>query len=274
MSRIIVYSDLDGCLLDAASYSFEAAHVALSMIRRLGAALVLVSSKTRAEMEPLRVRLSPLHPFIVENGGALYVPKGYFPFPIKDSISNGNYDVLAIGTPYLLLRAALKEIGRDLGYRLQGFGDLSVEEVARVTGLSAAEALLAMEREYDEPFVVDGPEIEWNRLQKAAQGRGLQCTRGGRFYHLMGSNDKGVASLVLMECYRRLAREEGGGVVTIGLGDSLNDLPMLALMDHPILVQKPDRSYDPDVQLPHLIRAVGVGPVGWNRSLTDLLPTL
>jgi mannosyl-3-phosphoglycerate phosphatase len=49
---------------------------------------------------------------------------------------------------------------------------------------------------------------------------------------------------------------------------------MLAVVDHPILVQRPDRSYDPDVQLPHLIRAVGVGPVGWNRSLIDLLPTL
>jgi mannosyl-3-phosphoglycerate phosphatase len=45
-------------------------------------------------------------------------------------------------------------------------------------------------------------------------------------------------------------------------------------MDYPILVQKPDGSYDPGVQLPHLIRAVGVGPVGWNRSLMDLLPTL
>jgi mannosyl-3-phosphoglycerate phosphatase len=90
----------------------------------------------------------------------------------------------------------------------------------------------------------------------------------------MGSNDKGAASLVLMDCYRRLAREKGERVVTIGIGDSLNDLPMLAQVDYPILVQKPDRSYDPNVQLPHLIRAVGVGPVGWNRSLMDLLPTL
>ena len=116
--------------------------------------------------------------------------------------------------------------------------------------------------------------IAWSDLVKAAEARGLQCTRGGRFYHLMGSNDKGIASRRLMGWYKRLAQAEGQDLVTIGIGDSLNDLAMLAVVDHPVLVQKPDRSYDPDVQLPHLIRAVGVGPVGWNRSLMDLLPTL
>ncbi|MBI4002836.1 MAG: HAD-IIB family hydrolase [Nitrospira defluvii] len=274
MRRIIIFTDLDGSLLDASNYSFDAAKDALSAIHRLGAALILVSSKTRSEMEPLRLRLNHLHPFIVENGGALCIPKGYFPFPIDDSTPNGEYDVVAIGAPYATLRAALKEIGQALGCRLQGFGDLSVEEVAQLTGLSSADALLATRREYDEPFVVVGDEIAWSRLLKAAEARGLQCTRGGRFYHLMGSNDKGIASQRLMGWYRHLAQADGQGLVTIGIGDSLNDLPMLAVTDYPILVQKPDRSYDPDVQLPHLIRAVGVGPVGWNRSLMDLLPTL
>ena len=274
MRRIIIFTDLDGSLLDATSYSFDAAKEALSLIEALGAALILVSSKTRAEMEPLRLRLNDLQPFIVENGGALFVPKGYFPFPIEGATHNGEYEVVVIGEPYDALRAALREIGQELGCRLQGFGDLSIEDIARLTELSVADATLATQREYDEPFVVTEGEIAWSRLVKAAETRGLQCTRGGRFYHLMGSNDKGIASQRLMAWYRRLARHDGQGMVTIGIGDSLNDLPMLRVVDCPILVQKPDRSYDPDVQLPHLIRADGVGPVGWNRSLMDLLPTL
>ncbi len=274
MPRIIIFTDLDGSLLDATTYSFDAAKAALSVIQRLGAALILVSSKTRAEMEPLRLRLNYFHPFIVENGGALCIPKGYFPFPIDDSTANREYEVVAIGESYGTLRAALKQIGQELGSRLQGFGDLSVEEVARLTGLSSADAVLATQREYDEPFVVVGDEIAPSRLLKATEARGLQCTRGGRFYHLMGSNDKGIASQRLMGWYRRLTQHDGQGLITIGIGDSLNDLPMLAVVDYPILVQKQDFSYDPDVQLPHLIRADGVGPVGWNRSLMDLLPTL
>lgn len=274
MQRIIIYTDLDGSLLDAATYSFDAAKPALSALHKLGAALIFVSSKTRAEIEPLRHRLNHLHPFIVENGGALYVPKGYFSFAIDATAPGEKYDVVALGTPYVHLRIALKKMSQDLGCHLRGMGDCSIEEVTKLTGLSLDEASLATEREYDEPFMVVGTECSWSRLQKAAEAQGLQCTRGGRFYHLMGANDKGIASRRLMSWYRRLEQKDGRPAVSIGIGDSLNDLPMLAAVDYPILVQKPDYSYDPDVQLPHLIRALGVGPVGWNRSLMDLLPTL
>ncbi len=274
MHRILIFTDLDGTLLDASTYSHAAAAEALAAIQHRGATLILVSSKTRAELEPLRLRLNNHHPFIVENGGALYIPNGTFPFPLEESIHRDAYQVLHLGIPYPQLRAALKGIRQDLGCRLQGFGDLTLEEVAQLTGLSPADTRLAMQREHDEPFVIEGDGLAWQDLLAAADRRGLRCTRGGRFYHLMGANDKGIASQRLIEWYGRLGRNEGQPLVTVGLGDSLNDLPMLEVVDYPILVQKPGGSYDPDVQLPHLIRAEGVGPVGWNRSLIDLLPTL
>lgn len=274
MGRIVIFTDLDGSLLDATTYSYEAAEQALAAIQQQGAPLILVSSKTRSEIEPLRLRLDNHHPFIVENGGALFIPRGYFPFPVGHAMTNGDYQIIEIGTPYAMLRTALKKIGEILGCRLRGFGDLSVEEVARLTGLSPADALLAKQREYDEPFVIEKRVIAWSDLLRAADTQGLRCTKGGRFYHLMGSNDKGTASKLLAQYYRQLAQVEGHSLTTIGLGDSLNDLPLLATVDYPILVQKPDRSYDPNVHLPHLIRADGIGPVGWNRSLIDLLPTL
>ncbi len=272
--RILILTDLDGSLLDTTTYSYEAATNALSAIQTMGAVLILVSSKTRSEMEPLRLRLDNHHPFIVENGGALFIPKGSFSFPLEQAAPSGDYEVVEIGIPYARLRTALKEISQELGCRLQGFGDLSLEEVSQLTGLSPADTLLATRREYDEPFVVEGNGVAWNRLLAAAEARRLRCTRGGRFYHLTGGNDKGIASRWLIAWYTRRAQQEGDTLITIGIGDSLNDLPMLAAVDYPILVRKPDGSYDPDVQLPHLTRAEGVGPVGWNRSLMDLLPTL
>lgn len=273
-AHILILTDLDGSLLDASTYSYEAATEALSAIQRIGASLLLASSKTRAEMEPLRLRLGNHDPFIVENGGALFIPKGSFPFQLEQATLRGDYEVVEIGTPYARLRMALKEIGLDLGCRLRGFGDLSLEEVSQLTGLSAPEALLAVQREYDEPFIVQPDAIAWNSLLTAAARRGLRCTRGGRFYHLMGENDKGVASRRLIAWYERRAQQEGRPLITVGIGDSLNDLPMLEAVMYPILVRKPDGSYDQDVQLPHLARADGVGPVGWNRSLIDLLPAL
>ena len=43
----------------------------------------------------------------------------------------------------------------------------------------------------------------------------------------------------------------------VGIGDSLNDATLLAMVDYPILVQKPDGSYDPDIHLTGMIRAAG-----------------
>jgi mannosyl-3-phosphoglycerate phosphatase len=267
----VIFTDLDGSLLDATSYSYEAANRALARIASSRTPLILVSSKTRAEMEPLRSDLGLQEPFIVENGGAVFIPVGYFPFSIDDAVIRRVYQVLELGTPYADLRAALLEIGRGMPAQLKGFGDMTVEEVAAQTGLSPAEARLAKQREFDEPFLSTAGVLTLEQLRAPVEARGLRCTRGGRFYHLMGANDKGVASLRLIEAYRRLAKERGRTIVTIGIGDSLNDLPMLQVVDRPVLVRRPDGSHDPDVTLPNLIRARGIGPVGWNEAVLDLV---
>ncbi len=267
----IIFTDLDGSLLDADSYSYEAASGALGRVADSQTALILVSSKTRAEMEPLRDRLRLRTPFIVENGGAIFIPIAYFPFSAEGSFSCGPYRVIEIGVPYADLRVALKAISGDVAARLKGFGDMTVEEVAESTGLSPADAQLAKRREYDEPFLVAGNGLTLRQLQGTAEAKGLRCTKGGRFFHLMGHNDKGRATLRLIELYRRLARDRGHAIVTIGIGDSLNDLPMLQVVDRPVLVQKPGGGYDPDIELPGLIRAPGIGPAGWNHAVLDLL---
>ena len=78
--RLLVFTDLDGTLLDHESYSFEPALPALAVLKEKNIPLVLCTSKTRAEIELFRIQLKNIHPFISENGGAIFVPKGnYFP---------------------------------------------------------------------------------------------------------------------------------------------------------------------------------------------------
>ncbi len=91
---------------------------------------------------------------------------------------------------------------------------------------------------------------------------------------MTGATDKGQACRRLIDCYRRRHDERSADVKTIGIGDSPNDLSMLAVVDHPVVVQKPDGSYDPSIHLPNLIHAPGIGPVGWNRAVLDLLRRL
>lgn len=263
----VLFTDLDGTLLDHETYSWDAAKPALNRLEERNIPWVLCSSKTRAEMEPLRHGMSHRHPFVVENGGGILIPPGYFTVPFIAHRIAGAYQAIELGTPYPLLRTALGEIALETGVILRGFGEMEPEEIARRTGLSAEEAERAKAREYDEPFILEGTPKQQQTVLERIASKGFRWTRGGRFYHLTGENDKGRAVKILSEIYRR----QFGLILTIGLGDGLNDLPLLAAVDRPILVQRPDGSYENAVSLPGLERAEGIGPAGWNRAVLRLL---
>ena len=271
--QYVVFSDLDGMLPDAGTASWEAAAPALEALRAHGIPLVLVSSKTRAELEPLRRRLRHSDPFIVENGAAVFVPQGLFTFPLTRVRSRSSYHVIELGLPYHMLRDVLKQIEDAVETPLHGFGDLSVEEITDITGLCRTEATLAKMREYDEPFLLEGPETVVEAVRRQIVARGLRCTKAGRFFHLTGDNDIGEAAALLVQCYEReqRVRFQSRQVKSVGIGNSIHDVPLLAVVDHPILMQQSDGSFDSEVLLPRLARMRGMGPSGWNDAVLKLL---
>lgn len=265
-SHLLIFTDLDGTLLDQETYSFEAALPALQALREKNIPLIICTSKTRAEIEWFRSELNNTHPFISENGGAIFVPHKYFFFDFPFTRKDSEYAIIELGTPYENLREAFAKMKARFPSILKGFGDLSIQEVADLCGLSHSQALLAQKREYDEPFILKDEAVE-EKVRMMARTLNLQTSRGGRFYHLMGRNDKGKAVLLLRDLYAKTKSH----LKTIGLGDSLNDLPMLEAVDYPILVQKPGGAYDPSIQLENLIFAQGEGPKGWCDAVLKLV---
>jgi mannosyl-3-phosphoglycerate phosphatase len=132
--------------------------------------------------------------------------------------------------------------------------------------LDRAEAELAKERDFDEPFTFEGTEEETRRLFEAITARGFHYTKG-EFFHLLGDTDKGRAVSVLMNLYAK----EFGEVTTVALGDSPNDIPMLELVDCPIIVQRPNETYAISRNIPSLRRIDGIGAAGWNKAIFELL---
>jgi mannosyl-3-phosphoglycerate phosphatase len=257
---LLIVTDLDGTLLDERTYSFEPARPALAALERRGAGLVLASSKSRAEMEPLAGELG-LHPaLIVENGGAILVPR-----------AGGGYEAIARGAERATLVRALAEIGREAGASPRGFASWTPEAVVRLTGLTLEAARRALERQYDEPFLLED-ETRAAAVAAAAERRGLRVMRGGRFFHLTGATDKGQALLELMD---RLAPGEGlsGAPATVGLGDAANDLPLLLAVERPIVMPRRDGRLDPELAraLTGAEVAPEPGPAGWNAAVLTVL---
>jgi mannosyl-3-phosphoglycerate phosphatase len=268
--RILVFTDLDGTLLDHQAYSFEPARPALRLLRESGIPLIICTSKTRAEVQEIRAALGNTDPFVVENGGAIFVPQGYFSSDLPASRRDSRYLVIEMGTPYSCILSVFSRMKVPLAGRLRGFSDLSVEEVARLTGLSDEAAAWAKKREYDEPFLLDDPQADLDIVKGIAESAGLSLTQG-RFFHLTGDNDKGRAVSVVKDMY---AQTDGVTPRTIGLGDSPNDLPLLENVDFPVLVQKPGGRYEPSIRLDNLILAPGEGPIGWCTAVCELVERL
>ncbi len=266
--RIIVFTDLDGTLLRYPDYSFEEALPALKKLRGKGVPLIICSSKTRKEIEYYREKLKNNHPFISENGGGVFVPEGYFSGETMDGIegeTTGGYILLRLGARYEDLRRCVREL-REEGYKLQGFGDMSPEDIMELTGLPEEQAVMSKMRDFDEPFLCTDKAEKISLLFKRIKEKGYRYTKG-RYFHIMGNSDKGRAVSFLVKLYRR----EFGDIVTVALGDSLNDLPMLKGVDYPVLVQKQDGCYEDNIVADNLICAEGVGPAGWNRAVLTLI---
>ena len=264
----IVFTDLDGSLMNHTDYSIEGARRALGVLHSAGIPLVVCTSKTRAELERLLGQISPDSPFVAENGGGVFFPPACSDWIIPDARSLGNLRCISLGAPYAAIRSFMERVGERFGAR--GFADMDVEEISHLTGLGLDDAALARMREFTEPFVLEREEC-LPLLEREAAASGLAITKGGRFYHCMGRGaDKGAAVRLVMDI---VERNLGTDLVSIAAGDSHNDLSMLASVDIPVLIPHEDGSLE-DVDLPGLVKADHPGSRGFNDAVMRILETL
>ena len=235
---VVVFSSLDAALLDSHACSSDATK-ALELLASEGIPLVFCSSKTRAQLELIHQEIGISHPFISENGAAVFVPSGYFDFEVPNARDIAGYRAVEFGKAYADVVKALHRAAERLRINVIGFNNMSVEEVAVDCHLSLLQARLAKLREYDEPFrILESDVRARNRLAKALQAANLACTSHGRYEHVGAPVDPEIGVNFLCTLYRRAF----GSVFTVGLGDNLNDAPLLRRVDIPLIVDGDERA--------------------------------
>ena len=243
---LLVFSDLDGTLLDHHDYSWSAAKPGLHRLAQLGAGVVLASSKTAAEIRPLQRDMGQsAMPAIVENGAGILWP----------GASDDEQD------DYPRLRALLADLPRGF----TGFGDMTDNQVAQITGLSTAQAAAARQRKFSEPGLWTGSDADLTQFLTQAQAAGLHARQGGRFLTLSFGKTKADA---MRDVIRQLRPTR-----TIALGDAPNDLEMIAAADHGVVIANP---HGPDIPpFPasveeRILRTENSGPQGWSDAILTL----
>ncbi len=249
----LVFSDLDGTLLDHDSYDWTPAAALLTRLTAAGIPVCLASSKTAAEMVPLRAEMGlGAAPMICENGAGV----------VRDA---GAGDQSA----YLRLRAALEALPAEMRTPFDGFGDMGPARIADVTGLDPAAARAAAERCFSEPGIWSGDEASLAAFFRALEAQGIAARRGGRFLTLSFGGTKADRMGEIAGHY--------GQPTTIALGDAPNDREMLETADYGIIIANPHGAALPEMAGEadgRIRRSRASGPYGWSDALTALLSDL
>jgi mannosyl-3-phosphoglycerate phosphatase len=249
----LIFTDLDGTLLNHETYEFSEAKVMLDFIRKNDIPLIIVTSKTKDEVIDLQKKLNISYPFVIENGAGIFIPK------------DKEYELIALGKTYKTTITAFKKYSKT--FPLKGFYQMSDDEVASLTELFVEKANLARKRTFSEPFILED-ETKLDELKSVVLEDGFDIVKGGRFYHLITKGqDKAKAVKKMKNYYENLYEKD---FKTIALGDGENDITMLKSVDIPILIKKYDGTFV-NCEIKNLIKSDFIGPKGWNESLKKVL---
>lgn len=293
-----MFTDIDGTLVDinTAEYGKETDKL-IRLIKERNIPLILASAKTRLEQNKIREDLGISDPFIVENGGAIVIPKGYFPdyalrdikYPLRETQETKNEArdvnheiVVELGKPADYIRAKLSDIRKKYSINFRGVADISVEKLSNLALISRDQAKRMAQRNYGETILqIQSEDIA--RFIKYVQEDGMKVIHGGRFFDVTVGTDKGIAVGILKKLFKDKFHNN---VTFFGIGDSTNDIPMLNLMDVPILVQRQDSTWvdDGEIKMKNavdssrssissnkLIKVEGIGPNGWENAIHKII---
>lgn len=270
--KALIFSDLDGTILSREDYSAKPSLDAFVEAQKIGIQIIIVSSKTKAEIENLQTEFGWRVPFISENGGGIYFPISFKNVPLPDQfVIENEYHKYELGKNYKILCSALSEIERELNLEILSFSKMNPDQIATVTDLPIEKAILAKQREFDEPFLVNDSDVEKLPLIiDKIYRRGLHYTKGGRFHHILSDFDKGRTVKYVIEIFRKY----NNSITTAAVGDAQNDLPMFEQVDFPFLVRKPDGSFEEDAMTSNIYVTTGIGPIGFAEAISLIIEKL
>ena len=263
----IIFTDLDGTLLDHADYNTNNISELLQQLQNAHIPVVFNTSKTFCEVIELKNDLNIQQPFIVENGAAVFIPEDYFELKPIGCKKVGAYWCYAMAKPLSSLLQDLNTLNADYKAHYKLFSDLSSEQISELTGLDDAQARRAQTRDYSDPLYWYGNDELLTAFVNDVEALGYDIKIGGRFIHIAKNTDKSAAQQWLVKQFTHHFRKP---LTVIALGDSDNDKQMLEHANIAIIIANP-ASKKP-VKLSHnkARYSQSPAPLGWIEEITSL----
>ena len=256
-SQILIFTDLDGSLLDHNNFEFrEIQNFILKCIKN-GIKIIPNTSKTKIEIQVFIDQLGQNLPFIVENGAAIHNLN-----LIHSKIKINDNSLVFSRSLSEILKQFKKNIPMDFQKRCMFLKDMTSIEQMKILGLNKKYLPFALNRDYSMPLVFDGSREIINEFTRHLKKIGMKLHEGGRIYNICDDCSKGKAMTTLIEM---LKNELKCKTHTIVVGDSPNDISMLNVCDQPCVIPLPNRKNLSFLKDQKLIRATQTAPKGWEE---------
>ena len=249
--QIVIFTDLDGTLLDKNTFKFDKIEKYFRELILKNIIIIPNSSKTEAELLDFNKQYNLNLSFIAENGSSIHrlnlIHKN---LPEKILLSKPTDEIYKIYkqniTPYL---------NKKITFIL----NLKSKEQEEIFSLPLNKITLAIKRNHSLPIIFNGNETEKNEFNKIMNDSGLTIQTGGRIMNICDNVNKSKAISKTIELINTKMNDQ---IVTIGVGDNQNDIEMLRHTDFACLV-KNDKFDSSLINIENLIKSSEPSPQGW-----------
>jgi len=258
----LIFTGLNGLLTDSFAYSTKPVLDTLEKLKKNNIPVILNSNKTFSELIEIRKIINNDHPFIIENGSAICVPKGYF--KSSESVDKiDGYAMYFLGNQYSMIIQKLHRIRKDGKLNFAGFYDWTKADIAKKAGINQHLALLNQQRLCSEPILWHDTAAKFEVFKAELEKYQLTLTPANNFYLISGKTNKASAMELLKEKYQQEYKEN---VRSFALSSSVHDQKMLEQADFSSAISI-EKSTSPLSNCQNIFFSKHAGSEGWSESI-------
>ena len=249
--QIIIFTDLDGSLLNKDTFRFDEIEDYFKELISIGIKIIPNSSKTEAELSDFNNQYNLNLSFIAENGSSIH--------GLNLINKNLPQKILLGRSTDQIYKVYEENIPSDLKQKITFILKLKSKEQEEIFGLPLNKMLLAIKRDHSIPIQFNGTENEKSEFINIINDCGLTIQTGGRIMNICDNTNKSKA---MVKTIQLIKDEMNNEIITIGVGDNQNDIEMLGETDYSCLV-KNDNFDSSLINMDNLIKSSKPSPLGW-----------
>ena len=252
-SKILIFTDLDGSLLDRDTFKFDQIKNYLKKLLLNDIFIIPNSSKTSHEVLNFNNELGEKLPYIAENGSTIHdLNLINTNLPEIINLSRESHEILKIFE---------NKIPLSLKSKCKFLKDLNKKNQLEILGLPHEKVKFAISRSCTIPFIFEGNKLQKEELNKKIYSLGLTLQEGGRVINLCDKVSKALAMKKVVKVLKKIINDK---LITVGVGDNYNDLDMLRNSDVPCLVFNDKFTLD-KININNCLISNKSAPDGWEE---------